>query len=534
MAAPLVSICIPAYKQVRYLRKTLDSVLHQTYTDFEVIITDDSPDDAVRGLVDEYQTTIPRLIYHRNRPALGTPANWNKAVSLATGTFVKVLHHDDWFTGPGSLAKFVSTAEQGGLDMVCSAALATNEARNETKLHQPSREIIQDIFDHPHRLLLGNLIGPPSSVLYRRDLGVRFNERHKFVVDHEFYRDILWKTGKAAYIEEPLITSISGSDHNVTNDCFTREIDLKENLDLYPSSGPKFKPQERPELVRYLVGLFSRYGIKDVSELLALKPDLAIDGTIRKALRRSRMKGTLRRWKAHVTGSAMYRWMRSGPRKEHQVSYSQCGEDLIVAHIFRSLSVKRPFYLDIGAHHPRFLNNTCFFYKDGGSGVNIEPDPKLFRAFGSARPRDTNLNFGVTHEQGERLADFHIFNAPTLNTFSKEEADRVAAEDERYRVVETKKIRIRNINEVLAEHIGGKRIDLLSMDVEGLDDKLIMAWDFDLYKPLVICLETISYSATGRGTKNEEIIRYVIGKGYMLYADTNVNSIFVLENEWRR
>ncbi len=48
-----VSICIPAYKQVSFLRKCLESVLMQDFTDYELIITDDSPDDSVKQLVNE-------------------------------------------------------------------------------------------------------------------------------------------------------------------------------------------------------------------------------------------------------------------------------------------------------------------------------------------------------------------------------------------------------------------------------------------------------------------------------------------------
>lgn len=46
----------------------------------------------------------------------------------------------------------------------------------------------------------------------------------------------------------------------------------------------------------------------------------------------------------------------------HQLpSYSQCGEDRILAFIFRSLGIDKPSYLDIGAHHPYMLNNTMYF-----------------------------------------------------------------------------------------------------------------------------------------------------------------------------
>ena len=47
MKQPLVSICIPTYKQIPYLKKCIESVLKQDFEDYELIITDDSPDDSV-------------------------------------------------------------------------------------------------------------------------------------------------------------------------------------------------------------------------------------------------------------------------------------------------------------------------------------------------------------------------------------------------------------------------------------------------------------------------------------------------------
>jgi len=48
-----------------------------------------------------------------------------------------------------------------------------------------------------------------------------------------------------------------------------------------------------------------------------------------------------------------------------KISYSQCGEDLIISHIIKSLSIQTPTYIDVGAHHPFYLSNTAYFYNGG-------------------------------------------------------------------------------------------------------------------------------------------------------------------------
>ena len=97
MRTPHVSICIPAYQQVDYLRETLRSVQTQNYEDYELIISDDTQDDSVQQLVATFDFN-DRLRYYRNPVALGSPENWNAAVAYAKGTYIKILqyHHEWW------------------------------------------------------------------------------------------------------------------------------------------------------------------------------------------------------------------------------------------------------------------------------------------------------------------------------------------------------------------------------------------------------------------------------------------------------
>lgn len=100
-----VSICIPAYKHIDFLRRCLNSILEQRFTDYEVVITDDSPDDSLQKLVEEYSDE--RIKYFKNKKALGSPLNWNEGIKKANGEYIKILHHDDWFSSPDSLEKYV-------------------------------------------------------------------------------------------------------------------------------------------------------------------------------------------------------------------------------------------------------------------------------------------------------------------------------------------------------------------------------------------------------------------------------------------
>ena len=205
-------------------------------------------------------------------------------------------------------------------------------------------------------------------------------------------------------------------------------------------------------------------------------------------------------------------------------SYSQAGEDIILTYFFNSMGIKNPSYLDIGANHPISGSNTYIFYETGSTGVCVEADPSLFDELAKVRKNDKCLNVGVTFDD-RREADFYVFPLAGLNTLSKEEAE-YREKHGSYKVEKVIKIPLMTINEVIEENFD-KTPDLISVDVEGLDLEILQSLDFDKYRPLVICTETITYSEDRKERKIPEISDFLISKGYFVYADTHINTIFV-------
>ena len=212
-------------------------------------------------------------------------------------------------------------------------------------------------------------------------------------------------------------------------------------------------------------------------------------------------------------------------------SYSQSGEDLIIKYLFDNIGIHNPSYLDIGAHHPFYLNNTAIFYKEGARGINIEPDPSLFEKFKTERIGDINLNIGIGITEG--VQEFYIINEPALNTFSIREANSYVNEGA-YNIKEVAQINVNTIKNVLKNHCNNVFPDLLTIDAEGIDEVILNDIDFENNKPIVICIETISFSMNGKGIKNTVIPKLLDAKGYLQYADTNINSIFILKERWIR
>ncbi len=217
---PFISICIPAYKRVAYLKKLLDSIAVQTFKDFEVVVSDDSNDNSVAILLDDYKALF-RIVYRKNETALGTPANWNAAIGMASGEWIKLMHDDDWFAADHALQRFATAAEKGNRLLFCSYHkyhLRTGHAQ----LQQPSAAALRRIKKDPRVLYAGNLIGPPSVTLVHRSVGVWYDERMKWLVDLDYYISVLQQV-PFLFIGESLV-NIGLGEEQVTVSAFRNPV----------------------------------------------------------------------------------------------------------------------------------------------------------------------------------------------------------------------------------------------------------------------------------------------------------------------
>ena len=95
MSSSKVSIGMPVYNGDNYLAETLDSILGQTYQNFEVVISDNGSTDGTERICREYVAKDPRFQYHRSEVNLGVSRNFKRAVGLSSGDYFMFLAHDD-------------------------------------------------------------------------------------------------------------------------------------------------------------------------------------------------------------------------------------------------------------------------------------------------------------------------------------------------------------------------------------------------------------------------------------------------------
>lgn len=211
-------------------------------------------------------------------------------------------------------------------------------------------------------------------------------------------------------------------------------------------------------------------------------------------------------------------------------SYAQCGEDLVIDFLAQKFGWKNFTYLDIGTNHPKKFNNTYLFYKKGSRGVCVEPDAELIKTIKFARPSDKVINVGLSAGE-ESVADFYIMSVNTLNTFSREDAEELDREGI-YTIKNIVKVPLKNINNIIEDNFDSVTPNLISLDVEGWNEDIVRSFNFEKYKPELLCIETVSFATDNSEQKIDSIIEFVKGKGYFVYTDTFINTIFINQKFW--
>lgn len=234
-----VSVCIPAYKNPAFLRRALDSLVRQQMESWELVITDDSPDDSVRQVVDEYGQRLP-IRYFKNAPAHGMPANWNTAYDKCQGEYVKILHDDDWLEGPLALQKMAAALDaHPDTDLVFSAYRNQYLATGRTEEVHCSAFYQRLLQEDPVSLFQTNFIGPPSVIMHRNKPAYRYDVQTRWVVDINFYMEVLTHNPRFVYIDEVLV-NVGIGEEQITQDCFrNREVEIPENFYLLQKRGVK-------------------------------------------------------------------------------------------------------------------------------------------------------------------------------------------------------------------------------------------------------------------------------------------------------
>lgn len=184
----ILSVLIPAYNYPDGVRNILSTLSHNTSSELEIIIADDSSNEFVSQAVDAFRHLfLVNFNYRRNYPALGAVSNWNSLLDQASGEFVLLLHHDEFPLSEDFLSSVVGLLNKSPDADVLIMDCILFERGGRCRRHIPMwlRMVVAQWC--PNYLWRRNVIGPASTMIVRRSIYPRYDMALRWLVDVDLY-----------------------------------------------------------------------------------------------------------------------------------------------------------------------------------------------------------------------------------------------------------------------------------------------------------------------------------------------------------
>lgn len=207
-------------------------------------------------------------------------------------------------------------------------------------------------------------------------------------------------------------------------------------------------------------------------------------------------------------------------------SYSAHGEDRVLLALYEELGglPASGCYVDVGAYHPVALSNTAVLYEAGWWGINIEPNPVMARFLREMRRGDITLCQAAGTPA--RTADLLFFGDwASSNTLDPDFASWISSEQD-VQIEQRISTPVIPLADVFAEHLpAGRGIDVLSVDVEGMDAEVLRSNDWGRYRPHVVMVEDLALRLDD--VAGSEVFDVLSAAGYRLVSHAVKTSFYI-------
>lgn len=209
VGAPLMSVGIPVFNGEKFIRCAIESILNQTFQDFELIICDNASTDGTQAICLSYAQRDPRIKYFRNSENIGAARNFTRAFHLSTGKYFKWVAHDDAIAST-FLEKCIDRLEEDSSTVLCfSEVLVINEENDVVDLVDP--ELRGSDSDRPYQRFKTLLLKDRSCFdifgVIRCDALLKTRVIAEFIASDRILRAELCLLGKFHVLPEPLFLS---------------------------------------------------------------------------------------------------------------------------------------------------------------------------------------------------------------------------------------------------------------------------------------------------------------------------------------
>lgn len=181
-----ISFVIPAYNSTFMLARCLASIVTQDSAPHEIVVSDDSTDDAVRGLVSEWSTIYPQITYSAG-PKTGNAAdNWNHGLKHCTGDYICLIHHDESISRKDYVSQIKSAISKYERAVCFFSESVVVGGLRRSRYHTALK--IASFIGYPRwSLYASNWIGPSAAFIFQRSALLTFDPSLKYLVDVDFY-----------------------------------------------------------------------------------------------------------------------------------------------------------------------------------------------------------------------------------------------------------------------------------------------------------------------------------------------------------
>ena len=310
---PELSIIVPVYKVEKYLPRCIDSILAQTFGDFELILIDDGSPDGCGRICDEYARKDKRIVVIHQKN-MGVSAARNAGLDIAHGRYIGFVDSDDWIE-PQMYEVMMDAIRENGADMAVCGVRYADEDGKFTRADRLSEGVysraglLEDVFAMPNRLGGGccNKVFDASKIAsVRFKVGMTIAEDALYLFDCFMRIDGAVKIGDALYNVYERCGSATRTDSMI---CVNETIEgrlsmLKHTRKYMPSMEARAADKFLDECLRCApqirsIGMDTHKPYR--SRILRIKWKML------KEIVRSAFKGTLSRAKLH---GYIYEWMK--------------------------------------------------------------------------------------------------------------------------------------------------------------------------------------------------------------------------------
>ena len=201
---------------------------------------------------------------------------------------------------------------------------------------------------------------------------------------------------------------------------------------------------------------------------------------------------------------------------------SQFGEDIFIINLFEE-DFKGKF-LDVGCYHPTRHNNTYLMYKKGWCGINIDLNPLTIELFNFMRPKDININIGISDSESRKKLYF-IDELNTQNTLDENQLNFLKNHHNiKDNEIIEKNIKTKKLTTILDE-LKFYYIDFMNLDIEGHELDVLKSINFQKITIKYLCIEMIEHNKKSL-QNNNEIKDILIQNNYELIKNFDYNYIY--------